>query len=186
MEAKKYRRLLLFLLSTSLAISQEDFTQFHAEDFAPTSNETTLPPSDIHRIWRSMSHWADESDDDSSIELVDVKALASRKQILMVVSAGIPKCVTLAVFTIGTGYPKLYPKIWQEDHGSDNFGFCDNLGIPVEVDVTKDGLIEVSTAVYPESEGAAQAVVRKYVYGWNGKTYGWIKSRNSLKTIAAR
>ena len=186
MEAGKYCRLLLFLLSASLAIAQEDFSQFHAEDFARWSGVTTLPPSDIHRMWRSMSHWADENDDDSSIELVDVKALASRRQILMAVSAGKPKCVTLAIFTMGSGYPKAYPKLWQEDRGSDDFGFCDNLGIPVDVSVTKDGSVEISTAVHPEGEGASHAVVRKYVYRWNGRTYVWLKNQDSLKTIAAR
>jgi len=44
---------------------------------------------------RSTSHFADEQDDDSRIELLDVKSFADRNQILLVTSAGEPRCLTL-------------------------------------------------------------------------------------------
>ena len=168
------------LLWTATAFSQENFAPIHEEDFARWSRTTTLAARDIHRMWRSTSHWANEDDDDSSIELVDVKTLGFRNQILMVVSSGIPKCVTVAVFSRAD-----YRMLWQEDHGSDNYGFCDNLAIPVDVNVTQGGLVEVSTAVYPEGKPASHAVVRKYVYQWNGKGYQWLRNQDSLKLIPA-
>jgi hypothetical protein len=133
-------------------------------------------------MWKSTSHYANEKDDDSSIELLDVKSLGFRKQIVMVVSAGIPKCVNAAVFS-GEGD---YLKLWQEDKGPDGYGFCDNLGIPVEVNIASVGEIEVTTAVYPEGKQASHAVIRKYVYAWNGKSYAWKRTEDSLKVLPSK
>lgn len=138
--------------------SQDNFDAIHQEDFARWSQVTRLSASDIHRMWRSTSHYANESDDDSSIELLDTKSLARRNQILMVVSAGIPRCVTVAVFSA----PAAPQKLWQENQGPDNYGFCDNLGIAVDVNVTKEGMIAVATAVHPEENQDSRAVMRTY------------------------
>ena len=91
------------------------------------------PPADIHRMWRSTSHYAEERDDDSSIDLVDVKSLCLRHQILMVTSAGLPQCLTIAVFSAEPSFPKL----WQIDQTPDAHGICNVLGSPATVNVTK-------------------------------------------------
>jgi hypothetical protein len=162
--------------------SQDNFDTIHQEDFARWSQVTRLSPSDIHRMWRSTSHYANESDDDSSIELIDAKSLAWRNQTLMIVSAGIPRCVTVAVFSVAP----VPQKLWQENQGPDSYGFCDNLGIVVDVTVTKDGMILIATAVHPDENDGSRAVIRTYSYKWDGKTYVWLATRDSLKAKPSR
>ena len=145
------------------------------------ANYRTLP-TDIHRMWRATSHYAKESDDDSSIELLDANVLRSRQQILMITSAGIPKCITVTVFSAGRGYQKL----WQENQGPDSYGFCDNLGIPVVVNITKEGKIEVTTAVFPDEKDASHAITRTYLYQSDGGSYAWSASRDSSILIRSQ
>lgn len=64
---------------------------------------TGLPVQTVHRAWRSMSHFADESDDDSQIVLVDTRSLAAHHQLLIVTAAGLPTCLSLAVFPYPEG-----------------------------------------------------------------------------------
>jgi hypothetical protein len=174
--------LLVFLTAQSLwttALAQDDFTEIHKEDFARWFGFTSLTPSDIHKMWRSTSHYANEGDDDSSIELLDTKSLGSRRQILMVTSAGIPKCVTVAIFSTELGHRKL----WQQDQGPDDYGFCDNLGIPVRVSVSLDRLIQVTTVVYRDEDDSSRVVVREYSYVVYGDSHRWSRSRDSLKPL---
>lgn len=158
---------------------QDSFEEIHREDFARWSQATALSPTDVHRMWRSTSHYAKESDDDSSIELLDANVLRSRQQILMVTSAGIPRCITVAVFSSARGYQKL----WQENQGPDNQGFCDNLGISVAVNVTKEGKIEVTTAVSPDEKDPSHAVTRTYLYQWDRNSYAWSATRDSSTLV---
>ncbi len=162
------------------AVAQEDFNEIHREDFARWAGETSLAPADIHKMWRSVSHYANEGDDDSSIERLDTKVLSYRRQILMITSAGIPKCITVAVFSSEIHHQKL----WQENQGPDSYGFCDNFGIPVKVSVSADGLIEVVTAVYPDEKESTHAVVREYSYAPYGDSYRWSRTRDSLTLIS--
>jgi hypothetical protein len=133
-------------------------------------------------MWRATSHYAKESDDDSSIELLDANVLRSRQQILMITSAGIPQCITVAVFSAARGYQKL----WQENQGPDNYGFCDNLVITVAVNVTKEMKIEVTTAVCPDDKDASHAVTRTYSYQWDGNSYAWSATRDSSSLIHSK
>jgi hypothetical protein len=164
------------------SFSQDNFEEIHREDFTRWSQVTALSPTDVHLMWRATSHYAKESDDDSSIELLDITVLRSRQQILMITSAGIPRCITVAVFSAARGNQKL----WQENQGPDNYGFCDNLGIPAAVNITKDGKIEVTTAVSPDDKDAAHAVTRTYLYQWNGSSYAWSASRDSSTPIRSQ
>ena len=177
----KVRLTCLALLSLFIpAVAQEDFNEIHKEDFARWAGETALAPADIHKMWRSLSHYANEGDDDSSIELLDIKALSYRRQILMSTSAGIPKCITVAVFSSEVHHQRL----WQENLGPDSYGFCDNFGIPVKVSVSREGLIEVATAVYPDEQQPTRAVLREYSYGWDGGSYRWALTRDSFAPIS--
>ncbi len=97
----------------------------------------------------------------------------------MITSAGIPRCITVAVFSAARGYQKL----WQENQGPDNYGFCDNLGIPVAVNVTKEGKIEITTAVSPDDKDAPHAITRTYLYQWDGNSYAWSATRDSSTLI---
>ncbi len=160
------------------SFSQDSFEEIHREDFTRWSQVTALLPSDIHRMWRSTSHYAKENDDDSSIELLDANVLRSRQQILMITSAGIPRCVTVAVFSAVRGYQK----VWQENQGPDNYGFCNNLGIPAAVNVTKEMKIEVTIAVSPDDKNAS-AITRSYFYQWDGNSYAWSATRDSSGLI---
>jgi hypothetical protein len=150
--------------------AQEDFTAVHQDDFARWSQVTRLSPADIHHMWRSTSHYAEERDDDSSIDLVDVKSLCLRNQILMVTSAGLPQCLTAAVFS----RQPTFPKLWQVGQTPGGHGFCDALSSPAKVHVTREGEIDITTAVSPVE--SSQPEVHTYAYKWDGKTYVYVPS----------
>jgi len=116
-------------------------------------------------MWRSTSHYAEERDDDSSIDLVDVKSLCLRHQILMVTSAGLPQCLTIAVFSAEPSFPKL----WQIDQTPDAHGICNVLGSPATVNVTKTEDIEISMSVSPDDSSRPE--IHTYAYKWDGKSY---------------
>jgi len=59
---------------------------------AQWSKKTGVPAETVHRLWRSISHFADEQDDGSQIVNFDTKSLASLGQLLMVTAAGLPTC----------------------------------------------------------------------------------------------
>jgi hypothetical protein len=172
-------KLVVIALLLTPAFAQEDFTAVHNEDFARWAHITTLSTSEIHRMWRETSHYENEADDDSSIELVDQTSLAFRKQILMLISAGLPHCVTVAIFSADRAHTKL----WQASQGPDDHGFCDNLGIAAEVNVLQEGVITVATAILPDDDNQSRAVVRTYSYRWNGKSYEWLATNDSSKLV---
>jgi len=175
-------KLIWIFASVFAALLQDNFAVIHQEDFTRWSRVTGLQPAEIRQMWRSTSHYADENDDDSSIELVDVTSLASRNQILLIASAGIPKCLNVAVFSSGRGHLKL----WQEAQGPDGFGFCDNLGIPAEINVSKSGEVEITAAVYRYSDKPTEAIIREYIYRWNKTSYVWKASYDSSRPIPRR
>jgi hypothetical protein len=131
--AKRTWNVVLAVVTVSVAaLCQSDFSGVHQDDFRRWSQVTTLAEREIHQMWRSVSHYADEKDDDSSIELVDGNSLSSRRQILLITSAGIPKCLSVAVFSAAVTHRRL----WHEEQGPDGRGFCDNLGVPAETVTT--------------------------------------------------
>ncbi len=66
--------ILFVFLAVSAGSGQEpNWAQVHREDEAKWAHNTGLPPSVIHGLWRTSSHYADEADDDLRIELVEVK-----------------------------------------------------------------------------------------------------------------
>jgi len=69
-------RVTLILLLASCLLAQGDD---HGE--AKWATATGLPVQTVHRLWRSLSHFADESDDDSQIVLVDTRSLAGHNQL---------------------------------------------------------------------------------------------------------
>src|SRR5215467_9828621 len=97
----------LLLLASSLFGQDNDQARQRTE--AQWSKKTEVPAGTIHRLWRYISHFADEQDDDSQIVNFDTKSLASLGQLLMVTAAGLPTCFTVTVFS-----PPNYGIAWSE------------------------------------------------------------------------
>jgi hypothetical protein len=165
-------RFALTLLLASLFAGDSD----HGE--AKWAEATGLPVQTVHRLWRSMSHFADETDDDSQIVLLDAQRLAGPNQLLVVTAAGLPPCLTVAIFSKAPGNPNL----WSESSTPDGNGFCEALGIEPEVTVSK-GKIVVKTPVGMHSEDASHADVATYIYAWTGKTYTFGYKELSLQFV---
>jgi hypothetical protein len=136
------------------------------EDEASWAQKTGLAPAAIHRMWLSSSHFADEKDDDSRIELLDTKSLAGLKQILMVTSAGEPRCLTLTVFSNGAEVLKL----WSTDSTPEGRGLCDKLGLSARFTMNQHG-IEIIVPLDRHSVRSSYADVEHCHYRWAGKTY---------------
>jgi len=153
-------------MAAVLPLYGQSLIVLHRDEEAHWAKKTGLSALVVHRLWRSTSHFADEQDDDSRIELLDTKALAHRNQILLVTSAGIPRCLTLTVFSNAAGFSK----VWSADSTPEDRGFCDKLGIAARFTVDKRGL-EVIVPVDRHSPGASQADVEHWPYRWSGETY---------------
>ena len=172
------QRLLTIILMAGFIYGQDQGSGRH--DITEWAAKTGLPPSTVHRLWRSASHFADEKDDDSHIVLLDVHALSSRNQWLMVVSAGIPSCLTLTVFSKTAGNPK----VWSESDTPEKTGFCEHLGFAPEVTVA-NGKIVIEVPGDMISEGASHAEVFHYVYTWTGSSYLFADKEDSLRFVPA-
>jgi hypothetical protein len=168
-------RFALFLLAASSLFAQD---AVHGE--AIWAKTTGLPIQTVHRMWRSTSHFANESDDDSQIVMLDAQSLAARNQLLMVTAAGVPTCFTVTVFSKAAGNLKL----WSESSTSDGNGFCEAVGIDPEVTV-QNGKILVKAAVGMHSEDASHADVAEYTYLWTGSTYRFGHRELSLQFVPA-
>jgi hypothetical protein len=156
----------LVVVLALLPLYGQDFIVLHRDEEAHWAAKTGLSPLVVHRLRRSISHFADEQDDDSHIELLDTKALADRKQVLLVTSAGIPRCLTLTAFSNAAGFPK----VWSADSTPEGRGFCDKLGIAVRFTIDMGGL-EVVVPVDRHSPKASHADVEHWPYHWTGQTY---------------
>ena len=80
------------MVMAMLPVYAQNWLVLHHEEEEKWAKKTGLSSVAVHRLWRSTSHFADEQDDDSHIELLDTKSLADRNQILLVTSAGEPRC----------------------------------------------------------------------------------------------
>jgi hypothetical protein len=150
-----------------LPLYAQDWLVLHHADEAKWAKKTGLSSGTIHRLWRSTSHFADEQDDDSHIELLDIKSLADRNQILLVTSAGEPRCLTLTVFSKATGFMKA----WSADSTPDGHGLCDKLGLPARLAVTGGGIEVIVPLERLRGPRAVHADVEHWPYHWTGKTY---------------
>lgn len=132
-----------------------------------------------------MSHFADESDDDSQIVLVDTRSLAAHHQLLIVTAAGLPTCLSLAVFPYPEGIANTIGNLlWSESSTPDGNGFCEALGIEPEVTVSKDKIL-VKAPIGMHSEDASHADVATYTYVWSSKTYYFGYKELSLQFVPA-
>ena len=169
----------LFISFAGLPLPEaQDWVSHHREDESKWATKTGVPALAIHRMWRALSHFSDEQDDDSHIELLDTTSFAARNQILLITSAGQPRCLALAVFSKATGFLK----IWSEEKAPDGHGFCDNLGIAVRCEV-RERYIEVIVPGEPISPNASHANIIHYNYHWSGKTYLAAEKWQSLEFI---
>lgn len=134
----------------------------------------------VHRLWRSTSHFADEKDDVSQILLLDAQSLAARNRLLMVTAAGLPTCLTVAVFSKSAGNLKA----WSEASTPDGQGFCETLGIEPEVRVA-NGEILVKAPIGLTGEDASRADGAEYSYSWTGSTYPFGHKEVSLEFVPA-
>lgn len=129
--------------------------------------------------------FADESDDDSQIVLVDTRSLADRNQLLIVTAAGLPTCLTIAVFSNPVGIAKTVGNLlWSESSTPDGNGFCEVLGIEPEVTVSKDEIL-VTAPIGMHSEDASHADMATYTYAWTGQTYKFGYRKLSLQFVPA-
>ncbi len=127
-----------------------------------------LPAEELRQLRRMASHFADEEDDDSVVEFVDTLSFADLKQVLLVTSAGIPRCLTVTVFTkAATGYVKT----WSTAATPAGEPFCDNLGIPAEVKAGSRHSIDVQFPKERHSPTSSHADVIHVRYYWTGETY---------------
>jgi len=172
-------RLTLILLITCPLCGQ-DANPADRQDELTWAAKAGLPVATVHHLWRSMSHFADEKDDDSRSGLLDAKSLASRNQLLMVTAAGLPSCLTVAVFSKGPGNPN----VWSESETTDKQGFCEHLGIEPEVNVA-NGKILVKVPGDLVSDKASHAEVVEYTYTWTGNTYFSSRKQTSLEFVPA-
>lgn len=159
-------RVFFAVLTIVSALHAQDWISRHREDEARWARKTGVPPSVVHRLWRASSHFADEQEDDSEIELPDTTSFAERNQVLLVTSAGEPRCLTLTVFSTGARFLK----VWSADQTPDGNGFCDNLSIPVRLTVGKDR-IEIAVPRERLSPRSSHVEVEHYHYRWTGKSY---------------
>ena len=158
----------LAIVIAVLPVYAQNWLVLHQEDEVKWAKKTGLSSGAIHRLWRSTSHFADEQDDDSHIELLDIKSFADRNQILLVTSAGEPRCLTLTVFSNATGFLKQ----WSADSTPEGYGFCDKLGLSARIAVTDKRGIEVIVPLERlRGYRASHADVAHWPYHWTGKTY---------------
>ena len=155
------------------------FAQHEGNGESRWAEASGLSVETVHQLWRSMSHFADERDDDSRIVLLDSQNLAARDQLLMVTAAGLPSCLSVAVFSNAMNSPKL---LWSESSTPDARGFCEALGIQPEVTVS-EGKVLVRAPVGMHSEHASHADVAEYTYAWTGRTYTFGHTVMSLKFV---
>jgi len=161
-----------------LPVHAQNRLNLRHEDEVEWAKKTGLSSVAVHQLWRSTSHFADEQDDDSHIELLDSKSLTDRNQILLVTSAGEPRCLTVTVFSKATGFMK----VWAADSMPDADGFCDKLGLPARVAVTERG-IEVIVPLERLSPGASHADVEHRVYHWTGRLICRARNRCAWNTF---
>jgi hypothetical protein len=161
------------ILAILLPLHAQDWISLHRDDEAKCAKTTGMSSFAIHRLWLSTSHFADEQDDDSHIELLDTTTLSDRNQVLMVTSAGEPRCLTLTVFSKAAGFLK----VWSVDHTPGGHGLCDNLGLPARFSVS-ERRIELIVPRERHGPRASHADVEHYEYHWSGKTY--LVSQKSL------
>jgi hypothetical protein len=164
------------------SFSQDNFDEIHREDFSRWSQVTTLSPPDIHRMWRSTSHYANESDDDlssncsiSTLLVLGSKSWWSSVQGFRDVSLSLSSLPLVDIKSCG-----------KRIRDPITMASATTSAIPVAVNVTKDGKIEVTTAVYPDDKEASRAVTRPYSYRWDGNSYAWSATRDSSSAIRAQ
>jgi len=163
---------LFFSLALAVAVSSgygQDWVGVHREEEAKWAAHTGLTRSAVHKLWRLASHFADEGDDDSRIENLDTRALASRQQILLVTSAGENSCLTLTVFLASTPFEK----IWSGQQTPEGHEWCG----PGAKATVANGRIEVSL---PEEGGPGSSgplSITIYAWDWNGSTYHYVGAR---------
>ena len=169
-----------FLLLLVRSLLGQDTNQVRLRAEAQWSKKTSVPAETVHRLWRSISHFADERDDDSQIVDFDTKSLASRGQLLMVTAAGLPTCLTVTVFS----NPPEYRVAWSESESSDGHRFCEELGIEPEVNV-KGGTILIKAPVGLISRHSSDVEVVEYTYTWTGGTYFLGRTTTSRQFVAS-
>lgn len=171
-----YILVLVFLFA--MPVLSQNWVALRQKDEASWAQKTGLAPAAIHRMWQSSSHFADEKDDDSRIELLDTESFASRNQILMVTSAGEPRCLTLTVFSNTAEVLKL----WGTDSTPEGRGLCDKLGLSARFTMNQHG-IEMIVPLDRHSVRSSYADVEHWHYRWTGKTYLASDKSLELKSI---
>jgi hypothetical protein len=121
------------------------------------------------------SHFADELDDDSRIDMVDVDSLASRNQLLLVTSAGVKDCITATVFLTGSKR-NFFRKLWSIDQTPNGTGFCATRFGRADVKVL-DGIININIPDGQKPDDPAVTFLTVYQYLWSNGAYRYVGKR---------
>jgi hypothetical protein len=168
--------------ASALVACAQDWGQVHREDDAKWARVSGLTPAEVHSLWRMSSHYANEADDDSRIEKVDVSGLSSRNHTLVVTSAGNNYCLTLAVFR-STG-KRTFERVWTEEQGPNQEQFCGTKAGDATVDIF-DGEIWVEIPEH-KLDRPGQVELVDYRYGWNGHTYQFLGKKRTIRVSSSR
>ncbi|HKS74972.1 MAG TPA: hypothetical protein VJQ82_17325 [Terriglobales bacterium] len=176
MQFLRYTALLLVATAVSMAQTKHSWAKVHEQDEAKWAQQSGLPPWTVHQLWRKASHFANASDDDSRIQLLDASSLG-RNHILLVTYAGSEYCLELTVFA----HTKGYQKIWTEEQTPAGTGFC---GGDAKV-WAQPGTIVVSTASNSAGPDSRPGFT-KYSYQWDGETYRFAGQKKMYGNSPAR
>jgi hypothetical protein len=178
----KQRCLAVFLAWTiSLAGARsQDWVQVHREDDAKWAHLTGLSAATVHKLWRMASRFANENDDDSRIDQLDLRALSNRNHVLLVTSSGADHCLRVSVFEVVPA--NSFRKLWTEEQSPDGEGFCATRLGQAKVQVW-DGIIDV---VIPEAQNADDArnvSTIVYQYDWKDAEYRYIGTKRIVRNF---
>jgi hypothetical protein len=179
---KRFATALLIWSFSLTAVRSQDWKQVHPEDDAKWAHMTGLSAATVHNLWRMASHFADENDDDSRIDQIDLRALSARNHVLLVTSSGEDDCLRVSVFQMVSA--KSFRKLWSEEQTPEGRGFCATRFGRAEVQVW-DGVIEV---IIPEAQNAKNArnlSITAYQYGWENGMYRFFGTKHMVRTSSS-
>jgi hypothetical protein len=190
--------LLISLLIGRTALSREiraqgledsdAWEEFHRNDVHTWARKSGLSIATLQHILNSVGRddgAHDEFDEDQySVQEIDTRSLANRKQILIALT-GFGTSHPLAIYVVRAAPP--YRVVWQAQ-GAREQGECPGGDFGTEsilgrarVSVSTSGQILVKIPIWngePDEGGGRKAFLRIVTYTWSGKTYVLRKERD--------
>lgn len=144
----------------------EQWRKIHSEDDLKWAHSTHLAVQQVRQI--RIAAGVKDDLEDGRIESLDLRGLASRKQVLLVTAAGNGHCLTITVLV---KKDSTFENLWQVDEIPRLSGFCHNGVYSRDFSVyAKSGHIVVNV---PQDHSGNDLFgrIRKLIYTWNGHTY---------------